>query len=132
MFGRHVRPLSVLLVDDNLDALEALADYLRTANIAVVKSTNAAEAIKVATQLLPDVIVLDVDMPGRDGYWMVDALQNDGATAPIPVVFFTARDQRLSPFNPHVQGFVQKSANPQQLLSVVRRVGDARRAKLAN
>jgi CheY-like chemotaxis protein len=108
-----------LLVDDDPDVLDAFGAYLEAAGFTVVLTTNATDAIKVATRVHPDVIVLDFALPGRDGYAVVDALQADTATASIPVVLFSGWLPEPTEPIPHVHAFVAKPGDPQQILSLV-------------
>ncbi|MDP3153535.1 MAG: ATP-binding protein [Archangium sp.] len=58
----------ILLVDDNVDAGELLADLLRESGYEVAVATSSASAIEAAAQLVPDVAILDIGLPGMDGY----------------------------------------------------------------
>jgi CheY-like chemotaxis protein len=88
------RGARVLTVDDNPTNLKVLLQMLEAAGNSVLVATNGADALKIAAQALPDLILLDVVMPGMDGYEVCRRLKEDGATESIPVVFLTARDQK--------------------------------------
>jgi two-component system OmpR family response regulator len=80
----------LLVVDDEPNIVDVLATSLRFAGFEVATARNGNEAIRVAEQFRPDLLVLDVMMPGLDGFGVVRRLRQDGMTA--PVVFLTAKD----------------------------------------
>jgi len=82
---------SVLIVDDETANIIALTNIL-SQDYSVYAAKNGASAIKVAHNLLPDVILLDVLMPDMDGYEVIASLKSDAATRDIPVVFVTGLD----------------------------------------
>ncbi|HVE49397.1 MAG TPA: response regulator [Casimicrobiaceae bacterium] len=63
-----VRPNRVLLVDDDVDAVEALADFLGISGWVVHATYGGAQAVAVAPTFQPDVVVVDINMPGMDGF----------------------------------------------------------------
>ncbi len=65
----------VLLVDDNLDALDTLAEVLRISDFEVATASSPAEALALAADFKPDVAILDVGLPGMDGYQLAAALR---------------------------------------------------------
>ncbi|WP_083749078.1 response regulator [Pelomonas sp. KK5] len=65
----------VMLVDDNLDALETLAEVLRFSDFEVATAATPRAALALAPQFLPDVAVLDVSLPGMDGFELARALR---------------------------------------------------------
>lgn len=91
---RELRP-RVLLVEDDPDSLELLGELLNS-RYEVFTATTAEQALSIAAQRLPDVIVADVCLPRMDGLAMLEALQQDPATSEVPVVFLSARrEERL-------------------------------------
>lgn len=89
MTDRTARP-SVLLVDDVPANIRVLAEYLRDGHDIHV-ATRGEDALELAARLLPDIILLDVVMPGLDGYEVCRRLKAGPATREIPVIFVTAR-----------------------------------------
>ena len=90
MLGRK-RPRRVLVADDDPDILKVVAANLEAEGIAVEAVSNGWEAQVRALQTKPDLIILDIGMPGRDGLEVMAALRSRKETADIPVVFLTAR-----------------------------------------
>lgn len=80
---------TVLVVDDSRAVLDGLCNLLR-ADCNALFGFNGLEALALATSEGPDLIVLDVAMPGMDGYEVLRRLKENPATANIPVIFLTA------------------------------------------
>ncbi|PIQ88621.1 MAG: two-component system response regulator [Candidatus Omnitrophica bacterium CG11_big_fil_rev_8_21_14_0_20_42_13] len=79
----------ILIVDDEEDVLKGLEKRLSVAGYSVLKATSGIEAVAAAKRELPDLIVLDIVMPGMDGGQTAYALKEDPATKDIPVIFLT-------------------------------------------
>ncbi len=88
MESRH----KVLIIDDEPTNIKILAEALRT-EYATLFATNGERGLKLAVEQTPDLILLDVMMPGMDGYTVCRALKADNRTRNIPVIFITARCQ---------------------------------------
>jgi two-component system OmpR family response regulator len=80
----------LLVVDDEPNIVELLSASLRFAGFDVATATRGEEAVATARTFRPDLIVLDVMMPGMDGFGVVKRLRGDGVRT--PVLFLTARD----------------------------------------
>jgi two-component system OmpR family response regulator len=80
----------VLVVDDEPSITELVATALRYEGFAVETAANGAEALRAAAEFRPDLLVLDVMLPDRDGFAVLQRLRADGTR--VPVVFLTARD----------------------------------------
>ncbi len=108
--------MTILLVDDEPSNLQLLRLSLQ-ADYHLIFATEGERAIELARERRPDLIVLDLMMPGTDGYAVCEALKNDAATQRIPIVFCTAvhdgdaeakalqlgaADYITKPFYPHV------------------------------
>lgn len=85
----------LLAIDDIAENLELLDDYL-CANHEVQFALSGAEGLKLARTNQPDLILLDVMMPGMDGYEVCKALKSDPLTQNIPVIFVTAKEDSES------------------------------------
>ena len=86
----------VLLVDDEPDIVETVEYVLRREGYEVVTATNGVEAIEAARRHLPDVVLLDVMLPGENGYRVARTIRDDERSGTIPkrlaVILVTARD----------------------------------------
>ena len=80
---------TVLLIDDELVNIKILSDILK-GEYEVIFATSGEEGGHRAVESIPDIILLDVMMPGMDGYAVCSRLQQDARTAGIPVVYVTA------------------------------------------
>ena len=88
----HTSPASILLVDDNPDNLRLLITLLAQESYRVRPSTQGAQAIAAAQLEPPDLVLLDIKMPGMDGYEVCRQLKADRRTQDIPVIFLTVLD----------------------------------------
>ena len=91
----------VLLVDDTPENLKLLRQALEPEGYNILIATNGEAALRVARNAHPDLILLDVQMPGMDGFETCRYLKGDGVTQDIPVIFVTAMAETRSV----VQGF---------------------------
>jgi diguanylate cyclase (GGDEF)-like protein len=82
---------TILIVDDDSGNIEVLADLLES-EYEVVFATSGAQALELVHRSAPDLVLLDVMMPGMDGYELCAHLKGDGETADIPVIFITGLD----------------------------------------
>lgn len=83
-------PVRVLLVDDNDSMIERAAAVLTPACVVVGTAHNGSEALDAVDTLRPDVVVLDISMPGMTGLEVASALRHQGS--PVAVVFLTVHD----------------------------------------
>lgn len=86
---------TVLLVDDSPEQLSLLANLLKD-EYEVKLATNGPRALHLAVRSPPDVIVLDVAMPGMDGYAVLECLKGDAATRSVPVLMLTAMEDEAA------------------------------------
>ena len=115
----------VLVADDDPIILRLLEVNLGLEGFAVVTAGRGEDAIRQAQEMRPDLIILDVMMPGMSGYEVADQLRNDPDTAGIPVVFLSARAQEEDRKRGHALGvaaYVTKPFDPADLVDIVRRL----------
>lgn len=84
----------VLVVDDSSVDLKNLERIVGDAGAVVLTATNGADAVARAKESQPNLIMLDVNMPGLDGFSTARQLAADPLTKGIPVVFVTSKDQK--------------------------------------
>jgi DNA-binding response OmpR family regulator len=89
------RPVRVLIVDDEHDILETLDYSLQMRGFEVATAEDGLEALEKAKRLRPDVLLLDVMLPGCNGYevsrMLKEWMENDPAATPFPILLVTAR-----------------------------------------
>ncbi|MBT4497290.1 MAG: response regulator, partial [Gemmatimonadetes bacterium] len=83
----------ILLVDDNAANLDVLCTLLEAEGYDLALAPDGPLALKIASRTRPDLILLDVVMPGMDGYDVCRQLKTDPDLRPIPVLFISARDR---------------------------------------
>ena len=85
----------ILIIEDNDPMRENLALMLEMEGFAVVCAPDGRRGVELARSRAPDVILCDVMMPGLDGYGVLQALRADPATATIPLIFLTAKGEKV-------------------------------------
>ena len=111
---------TLLVVDDEPNIRELLSTSLRFAGFDVVSAANGAEALKLAEQAEPDLLVLDVMLPDMDGFTVTRRLRQ--ADRHIPVVFLTARDDTSDKITGLTVGGDDYVTKPFSLEEVVARI----------
>ena len=86
----------VLVVDDEPSAREVLEGILQDQGYIVASVASGEEALRKASALVPDLVLLDVMMPGMDGFEVCRRLRSDATLAQVPIVMVTALDDRES------------------------------------
>jgi signal transduction histidine kinase/DNA-binding response OmpR family regulator len=121
--GRKVR---ILVVDDDPDIIRLLGDMLSTADYTLLSACDGAEGFSLARSERPDAILLNLMMPGTDGFDMLEQLRADTETADIPVIVLTAIDvttEQRELLQDNIQGLLRKSTlTPHALLEELRRL----------
>lgn len=116
----------VLTIDDDPAAIKLIETVLGEKGFAVVGARSGAEGVQAARTERPDLIILDLLMPGVDGFEVVERLRADPSTAEIPVVVLTAKDiapeerERLAAHVAHLAA--KASFSPTEFVELVRRL----------
>ncbi len=118
----------LLVVDDEPNIVELLAASLRYAGFEVDTAASGEQAVELARRSAPDLVVLDVMMPGLDGFGVVRRLRGDGIR--VPVLFLTARDateDKVSGLTLGGDDYVTKPFSLEEVIAriraILRRVG---------
>jgi len=116
----------ILAVDDSPENLDVVRSLLAP-RFTVKAATNGMVALKIAGKQPPDLVLLDIQMPGMDGYEVCRQLKADPATAAIPVVFLTGEsgvDAEVAAAGGC--GYITKPVDPATLLQLIdRQLGGA-------
>jgi two-component system, cell cycle response regulator DivK len=115
----------ILVVDDYEDAREMYAEYLRFCGFRVAEARNGNEALEQAFTLMPDLVLMDLSLPGMDGWEATRQLKADERTRNIPVVALTGHALAGASEGAKKAGcdsFVTKPCLPDDLVVEVRRM----------
>jgi hypothetical protein len=112
---------TVLVVDDDPAARSLIGRILGRDGFRVVEAEDGATGLRLARDIRPDVITLDILMPGLDGWEVLAALKADATLAPIPVVVVTIVDDRNAGFALGAVDYLQKPIERGHLLDALRR-----------
>ena len=118
----------ILVVDDYQDAREMYAEYLQFSGFRVAEARNGNEAVTQAFELKPDLILMDLSLPGMDGWEATRVLKSDERTRHIPVVALTGHALAGASEGAKKAGcdsFVTKPCLPDDLVVEVRRMLEA-------
>ncbi len=85
---------TILVVDDHEEIREALAEILKEEGHEVLQAVDGLDALEVVAATLPDVILLDIAMPGMDGLETLRRLKDKPESAKLPVIMVTAQGDR--------------------------------------
>ena len=113
---------TVLIIEDEKLIIVSTQMVLEAAGFAVESATNGEEGIAKARSRAPDLILLDIMMPGIDGWETLTRLKRDQATAGIPVVIFTAREHARGHQKSSEMGaadYFRKPFEPDELIELV-------------
>ena len=122
--GRVKTPL-ILVVDDYADNREMYSAYLRFQGLEVVEAANGTEALDHAFQRKPDLVVMDLSLPGVDGWQATRMLKADERTKDVPVIAVTGHALAGAPeraAEAGCDGFLTKPCLPEDLLREIQRM----------
>ena len=110
----------ILVVDDDATVREVTARFLERAGFAVATAAGGREALKLARELRPAAITLDVMMPDLDGWTVLAALKGDPDLASIPVILMTILDEKQRGYALGAADYLVKPANRERLIALLR------------
>ena len=113
----------ILVVDDSAEDIHFLLENLKH-DYAVIAATNGEKALEMASgEASPDVILMDVEMPGMNGYETCRLIKNTDATRNIDVIFVSAHDsteEKLAGYDAGASDYLIKPVSPAELLNKVK------------
>jgi two-component system alkaline phosphatase synthesis response regulator PhoP len=112
----------ILVVDDESEITEIVETFLTEAGYKVTVANSGNEAIKKAKEFKPDVILLDIMMPGTDGYDVCQQIKKDPHFANTPVIFLTGKDREDDMGRSFKSGgdmYIKKPFSCERLLEIV-------------
>jgi len=118
-------PEKILVVDDDVDTLRLVGLMLQRQGYQIVAANNGHQALNLAQNENPDLIILDVMMPDMDGYEVTRRLRALATTKTTPIIMFTAKsqvDDKVSGFEAGVDDYLTKPTQPRELFAHVKAV----------
>lgn len=115
------RPCTVLVIDDDPQVADLMKRFLEKEGFVIVVAGTGAQGLDMVKSVQPDVVTLDIFMPGIDGWGVLAALKNDAETAEIPVVIVSILDDRKRGFLLGANDYVAKPVNWERLVAVLRK-----------
>jgi len=118
-FGKAAR---IMVVDDDADTLTILSHHLRREGFVAIEASSGANCLRLVRENQVDVILLDLMMPEMDGFDVCRVLKAQAATAVIPIIMVTARDDidaRAEAMRLGVDDFLAKPVTRRQLVDTI-------------
>jgi DNA-binding response OmpR family regulator len=125
------QPITILVVDDEKTIREVLRRYLELENFKVLEAETGTQALVMVRDHKPDLLILDIMLPGMDGFTITRKLRNPNEFAPlslngdVPIIFLTARteeENRLKGFEIGGDDYLVKPFSPRELVARVKAV----------
>ncbi|MGA1840134.1 MAG: response regulator [bacterium] len=124
------RQSKILLIDDDIDFVNATKTVLESRNYKISVACNGDEGLKKARDEKPDLIILDIIMPVKDGFSVAEQLKKDKELSGIPIVMLTSFGERKGEttlavsrgMNLDAEDYIEKPAKPEALLKAVERL----------
>ena len=123
---------TILIVDDEEDIVELIKYKLKKEGYSVLTAMTGEQAIKIARKNFPDLIVLDLMLPGMDGLEVTDYLKNNELTRDIPIVMVTAKGDEadiVTGLELGASDYISKPFSPKVMIARIRAVLRRRRKK---
>ena len=108
----------ILIIDDDVDTLKLVGLMLQKQSYQIVAANNGLQGLEQAENENPDLILLDVMMPGMDGYEVAKRLRANPLTANTPILMFTAKtqlDDKVTGFEAGADDYLTKPTHPSEL-----------------
>lgn len=112
----------VLIIDDDIDLIKILSFHLKNSNYESISAEDGESGLKKIAEEKPDIIILDIQMPGMSGIEVAKKLQADENLKNIPIIFLTATldfDRSEMPEGPKVK-FITKPCNFNQIIEYIK------------
>jgi len=117
--------MQILIIDDDPEFQLLISTQLRSRSITVFGAADPIQALRVAREKRPDVILLDLRLPGGDGFLILERLKTNKLLSTIPVIIVTARDLKEvegKAIQAGAAGSLQKPMQIDSLLTVIEQV----------
>jgi DNA-binding response OmpR family regulator len=127
MFAQMFAPMpeTILIVDDELTTVQLVKMVLKKQGYRVVTAANGPEALRIADDLLPDLMLLDIVLPGMDGFQVCQYIRKNTRTAKIPIIMFSGLDRpadQRNAFDAGSDDYLTKPVKMADLLEKIRSI----------
>ena len=113
--------IKVLVVDDEQDVAKALKVRLKASGYHVVLASDSVQALMIVNKEKPDLIILDIMLPGGGGFAVAERLKQSQVTQRIPIIFLTGiPGGEAKAYQLGASGYVMKPYHPDELLETIR------------
>ena len=117
--GTAIKP-TILIAEDHVDSREAMRELLEAFGFEVIEAGNGLQAVNVALEQRPRLILMDVMMPEMDGFQAIKELRNQPTTSTTPIIALTAMDgARELALHAGANDFVRKPVDIRRLIGLV-------------
>lgn len=116
---------TILIVEDSPSEMELMSHYLREGGFLVLNATGAKQALEVALEQKPNIILTDVVMPGMSGFELCRSLKKNPITQKIPIIICTSKNQEIDRLWGMKQGadaYITKPFSREQLIQSVKSI----------
>lgn len=130
MESTQVEPAHILVIEDDDIVARTIERSLRGEEFRVLVTNSGVEGLKAARRRPPDLVILDIIMPGMDGYTVCREMRADPLLADVPILFLTAKikdEDKIAGFNAGADDYLSKPFNIDELILRLRAI--LRRAK---
>lgn len=117
----------ILVIEDQEDNRRILRDLLTSVGYELVEAVSGDDGVDMAQAQRPDLILMDIQLPGLDGYEATRRIKADPALRPIPIIAVTSfalSGDDVKAYEAGCDGYVTKPYSPRQLLAMVRKFLD--------
>ena len=124
--------MKIFIADDDPIVRKFLEALLTDAGYEVTMASDGEQALDGVRELKPDLVILDLVMPYRDGFEVCRAIRNTPAVRSVPVIILSMKDREadaLKAFDMGADDFIRKPFNPRELLSRVRKILASRKGE---
>nr|YP_009296687.1 hypothetical protein Apop_137 [Apophlaea sinclairii]AOM65827.1 hypothetical protein Apop_137 [Apophlaea sinclairii] len=113
----------ILLVDDNRHLRESIKLYLQSYGFVMILAENVIQATRLLVKQSPDIIIVDIVMPQKDGYFFINYVRSNYLSAKIPIIILTAKGMtadRIKGYNLGCSAYLSKPFDPNELVSIIK------------
>jgi CheY-like chemotaxis protein len=114
-----LKGLQVIVVDDDADNLELTAIILESYEAQVMKAASASEAFELIRQSLPEVLIVDIAMPGEDGYSLIRRIRQSMQIPAIALTALAMEENRIRALESGFQLYLTKPVEPSELVTAI-------------